>query len=232
MTTKDPALRVRLLIAEEQQLLRESYQAFLAPYNATEVIGCIPVIERDSVLHAARALHPDVVVFGTRKLAADSVETLAALQQQHPETGVILLCVGLEPQSSEPLREYCRLRTAGFGLVLKPTLETIDQLQQVIHTVAEGRMTVDPTVMGELVALERPADGDLSSLSPREFEVLGLMARGYHNAAIADSLFVERATVERYIHNIYGKLGNRPAAIQRRAHAVGLYHQALETVPA
>jgi DNA-binding NarL/FixJ family response regulator len=230
MTTRDPYAQVRLLIAEEQQLLLEAYQTFLLPFQAVEVAGSIPTTASEPLSRAAAAIQPDVVIFGTRRLTPASVETLAELQHQMPDVGVILLCVSLEPQSSEPLREFCRRRTAGFGLVIKPTLETIEQLLQVIQTVYEGRMIIDPSVMGELVTLDRSPEGNLSVLSPREFEVLGFMAKGFHNAAIAASLFVERATIERYIHNIYGKLGNRPAALQPRAHAISLYARALEAV--
>ena len=148
--------------------------------------------------------------------------------RQHPRTGIVLLCIGLEPQSIDPLREYCRRRSAGFGLIIKPTLESIEQLLQVVQTVVEGRMVVDPSVMGSLVSLDKPVEGDLSGLSPREFEVLRLMSKGLHNTAIADVISVERATVERYIHNIYGKLGERPDGIQPRAHAVNVYQNALE----
>jgi len=120
----------------------------------------------------------------------------------------------------------------GCAYLLKHTIDTVDQLTQVICSVAEGRVILDPAVMEGLIATGDAHGSFLKDLSPRELEVLSWMAKGYRNQTIAEVLFLDPKTVERHINNIYSKLGNCPEAKHPRVYAVTLYLRACGLLPA
>ena len=108
---------------------------------------------------------------------------------------------------------------------MKYSVDSASQLVQIIHAVAEGRVTIDSAIMGDLVA--EPSDSILRELTPRELEILGWMAKGYKNSTIAEVLFLELKTVERHINSIYSKLNAmHDDSQQARVYAILLYLKA------
>ena len=124
------------------------------------------------------------------------------------------------------LRKFSRQSTVGCAYLLKHTVATVGQLVQVVHAVAEGRIILDRTVMEDLVTSADFRSGFLSSLSPREMEVLTLMAESYRNNAIALIMHLGPKNVERHINSIYSKLGDIPKSTHPRAHVIGLFRSA------
>ena len=120
--------------------------------------------------------------------------------------GVVLLFAFYDTQGIKALREFSRDVSVGRAYLLKHTIDTVDQLNHTISSVAEGRMIVDPTVMEELIKTGDAQNEMLRDLSPRALEVLHWVARGYRNETIAGVLSRDVKTVERHINNIYTAL--------------------------
>lgn len=220
VSTTKPA---QLFIAEEQELFRDAYLTFLDRYPEVEIVGTSPTLEESALLDGLRGAHPNVLLLGVRALTAETVDQLRLLRREAPDAALVVLSYSYDVKGISALREFSRRSTAGCAYLLKHTIGSIDQLVQVVSSVLEGRIIVDPGVLEELVTVKEPRAGMLKHLSPREMEVLGWMARAYRNNAIANILHLEPKTVERHINNIYGKLGDCPESKHPRAHAIALF---------
>ena len=214
---------VRLFVAEEQPLLRQAYASLLEASEGIAVVGSAPFDNAETLAEGVRAATPDVVIIGTRFLTPETVDGLLALRQHSPATGFVLLSFAYDVRAVTGLREFSKRSTAGCAYLLKHTIASVDQLAQVVISVAEGRIIIDPKVLDELVTAAEPRKGTLKLLSPREMEVLGWMSRGYRNGAIARILLLEPKTVERHINNIYAKLGECPDSKHPRVQAIAAF---------
>ncbi len=214
---------MRLYLAEEQQILREAYRVCFAAYPGLEIVGVSGDTAGESLVRAALALHPDVILLGIKILQPAAVEKLQALREHSPTVAVVLLSAHYDVKGIKALREFSRKSSGGCAYLLKHTIDTVDQLTQVIYSVAEGRIIVDPTVMEGLIATTETRSTLLKELSPRELEVLSWMAKGYRNDAVAEVLCLEPKTIERHINNIYSKLSITLASKHPRVHAVTTY---------
>ena len=214
---------VRLFVAEEQPLLRQAYASLLAESEGIAVVGTAPFGERAALEEGIAASTPNVVLVGTRFLTPETIDGLLALRRQVPTTGFVLLSFAYDVRAITGLREFSKRSVAGCAYLLKHTIASVDQLAQVVISVAEGRVVIDPKVLDDLVAATEPRKGTLKLLSPREMEVLGWMSRGYRNGPIARMLHLEPKTVERHINNIYAKLGDCPAAKHPRVQAISTF---------
>lgn len=214
---------VRLFIAEEQQLLRDAYQSVLKNTDGVEVVGSTSYVDQDALMAAAAATKPDVMIVGAASLTAELVEGLKDVRREAPGMGFVLLSFAYDSKSIMALREFSKRAGAGCAYLLKHTVNTVEQLMQAVSAVDQGRIIFDPTVLEEMVTASEPRVGMLKNLSPREIEVLGWMARGYRNNAIAKILHLEPKTVERHINNIYAKLGDVPNSKHPRIQAIAMY---------
>jgi DNA-binding NarL/FixJ family response regulator len=224
--------RVRLYIAEEQQILREAYQAFFLPHPTIEVVGASSDTSIEGLSNAAATLQPRVMLVGTKVLHAATVDKLKQVRVANPEIAVVLLSASYDVKAIKALREFTRGNGVGCAYLLKHTIDTVDQLTQVVQSVAEGRIILDQAVMEGLI---NSLDGKatfLKDLSPRELEVLSWMAKGYNNSTIADVLCLEPKTIERHINGIYNKLGATPESKHGRVHAITMYLRATGALPA
>ncbi len=216
---------VRVYIAEEQQFLREAYTSFLSSSENLVVVGDSGETHGESLMEAA-ALRPEVMIVGTQALQVRTVEHLSMLHSTAPSVGIVLLSFFYDMNGIGALRKFSRQSTVGCAYLLKHTVATVGQLAQVVQAVAEGRIILDRTAMEELVTSADFRSGFLSSLSPREMEVLTLMAESYRNNAIALIMHLGPKTVERHINSIYSKLGGIPKSTRPRAHVIGLFRSA------
>ena len=210
---------VRLFIAEEQELLQEAYQLLLSGSEGIDIVGAEPHVDARTLV-AAAALSPDVMIIGTRSLTESTINNLRVLRRSAPNTGLVLLSFAYDARTMTALREFSRHTMAGCAYLTKHTVGTVHQLAQMVLAVAEGRIIIDPGVLDGFVT---PRMELLRHLSPRELEVLGWMARGYRNNAIAQILHLVPRTVERHVHNIYAKLSECPDSKDPRVHAVALF---------
>jgi two-component system response regulator NreC len=180
--------RVRIYIAEEQRILRDAYQTFFMSRQDMEVAGTSDDTSAESVTRAAQALAPDLVLIGIRVLQLTSVEQLEAVRESCPDVPIVLLSAYYDDKGMKALREFTRATTSGWAYLLKHNVDTPEQLAQVVQSVAQGRIILDPAVMAGLMDARGGGTDVLKSLDPREMEVLSWVAKGYTNSAIAAAL--------------------------------------------
>ena len=227
-----PKGTIGLFLAEEQQILREAYQSVFSAQSNIELLGSTADTSTDFLAGMVQALKPDVIILGVKAVQPCTVEKLEALREACPQMGLVLLLAMYDGQGIKALREFSRDSSTGCAYLLKHTIDTVEQLTQVVSSVAEGRIIVDPMVMEELIRTGDSGNGVVQELSPKEMEVLGWLAKGYRNDTIAGLLSRDVKTVERHINNIYSKLqNNKPdnpdATMHPRVRAALMYLKAV-----
>ena len=223
---------INLYLAEEQEILRTAYQAFFTSHPCIQVVGASGDTSGESLVGALGAHKPKVLLLGIKILQPTTVEKLEMVREGSADTGLVLLSASYDLKGIKALREFSRGSMNGCAYLLKHTIDTVEQLTQVIYSVAEGRIILDPAVMERLLSAGEAYSSFLKELSPRELEVLSWMAKGYRNNTIAEVLCLEPKTVERHINSIYSKLGNLPESKHARVHAITLYLRATGQLPA
>jgi DNA-binding NarL/FixJ family response regulator len=194
--------RLRVAIAEDAVLLREGI-ARLLEEAGFEIVGQSSTA--DDLLLKVRSYHPDVAIVDIRMPPTHTDEGLRAaktIREQHPEVGVLVLSEYIEPAYA---MEVIADNAEGVGYLLKQRVSEVGEFASAVRRVAEGGSALDPTIVTQLVGRRR-ADDPISSLTPREREVLELMAEGRSNQAIAERLVVTERAVEKHVTNIFGKL--------------------------
>jgi DNA-binding NarL/FixJ family response regulator len=157
-----------------------------------------------------RSYDPDVAIVDIRMPPTHTDEGLRAaheIREKHPRTGVLVLSQYVEPGYA---LELLQDSAEGVGYLLKDRVADVDEFTAAVRRVAEGGSALDPTVVSQLVGRNR-RDDPLEGLTPREREVLGLMAEGRSNQGIAERLVITERAVEKHVTSIFGKL-RLPAA--------------------
>lgn len=197
---------IRVALADDSFLMREALDNVLGAADEVEVVASCA--DRDSLLAAVESEHPDVVVTDIRMPPTDSDEGLQIarmLRRELPEVGVVLLSQFADPHYGIALLEHGSDRRA---YLLKERVQYRGQLVSAIRTVANGGSVIDPKVVEALIAApHHDARSPLAQLTPRERQILGLVARGQSNQAIADELVLTKRAVEKHINEIFRKLG-------------------------
>jgi DNA-binding NarL/FixJ family response regulator len=210
--TEQAAASVRIVLADDAVLLREALASALATAGfvvvgqAADVPSLIALVERTT---------PDVVVVDVRMPPTHSTEGLEAareIRRRHPSTAILVLSQYVETRYAIDL---IRDDPAGVGYLLKDRVARVGDLADAVRRVAEGGSVIDPDVVSRLLGRAR-SQSPLDELTPREREILGLMAEGRSNQAIAVVLGVELKTVEGHVRSIFDKLGLEPAVEDHR----------------
>jgi DNA-binding NarL/FixJ family response regulator/class 3 adenylate cyclase len=212
--------RMKIVIADDSVLLREGIVRLLeeAGFEVAAQSGT-----REDVLRHVAMHKPDVAIVDIRMPPTHTDEGLRAakeIRERFPETGVLVLSQYVEPAyAMELLSESAE----GVGYLLKDRVSDVDEFASAVRRVGEGGSALDPTVVSQLVGRRRRED-PLEDLSPREREVLELMAEGRSNQAISERLFVTPRAVEKHVTSIFQKL-RLPASAEdhRRVLAVLTY---------
>ena len=195
---------MQIVIAEDSVLLREGVTRLLAEAGHDVVAAAG---EAEEFLRAVGKFEPDVVVVDVRMPPTFTDEGLRAalvVRQRWPQVGVLVLSQYVEERyASELLSD----RPHGVGYLLKDRVADVAEFLDALHRVATGGSALDPEVVAQLLARSRHPLGELT---PREREVLALMAEGRSNSAIAAALVVGGGAVEKHINNIFTKLGLAP----------------------
>jgi serine/threonine-protein kinase PknK len=192
---------IRVVLAEDDVLLREGL-ASLLQRSGFEVVG--QAGDATGLLALVAGQTPDLVVVDIRMPPTHTAEGLDAARQirtQHPEIGILVLSAHVEVDHAMELLASGR----GVGYLLKSRVTDVEEFLDTLGRIAKGGSVVDPTLVAELVAA-RHRDDPLAELSPREREVLALMAEGRSNAGIARRLWVTEGTVEKHVRSILTKL--------------------------
>jgi DNA-binding NarL/FixJ family response regulator len=193
---------VRVVVAEDSVLLREGLVRLLEESDF-EVVG--QAADAEELLRKVRAHKPDVAVVDVRMPPTQTDEGLRAaheIREALPGTGVLVLSQYVEYAYA---RELLADNAAGLGYLLKDRVGDVDAFADAVRRVGEGGSALDPEVVSQLMGRRR-RDDPLDALTPREREVLALMAEGRSNAAIAAALVVTERAVEKHVTSIFSKL--------------------------
>lgn len=193
---------IRILIAEDQTILREAYLHALQAAPHIDVVES--VADGQAAVEAARRCQPDVALLDIQMPKLNGIEAAKQIRTALPHVGVVLFSHHSQRQYAEA---FLRDGTAGKAYLLKTTLNEPAELIRAIEVVADGGAILAPEIQDELLHLAsaRP-QAQLNKLTRREQEVLGLMAEGYTNSAMAQRLSVSERTVESHVNNIFSKL--------------------------
>jgi DNA-binding NarL/FixJ family response regulator len=198
---------MRVVIAEDAALFREGLIRLLED-RGHQV--CAAVADGDALLAAVAEHHPDVAVVDVRMPPTHTDEGLRAaleLRRDHPGTGLLVFSQYIETRYAARLLEG---NASGVGYLLKDRVADVAEFAEALARVAAGGTALDPEVVSQLLGASRHASG-LVGLTPREHEVLSLMAEGRSNAGIASALVISPGAVEKHVASIFGKLGLPPA---------------------
>jgi DNA-binding NarL/FixJ family response regulator len=203
---------VRVVVAEDSVLLREGIVRLLTE-RGFEVVG--QAGDAEDLLRKVGAHKPDAVVADIRMPPDNTDDGLRAaleIRRRHPDTGVLVLSAYVEEAYA---MELVSDTAAGLGYLLKDRVADVDAFIDALRRVGKGGSALDPEVVSRLLGRSR-RDNPLAALTPREREVLELMAEGRSNAAIAEQLVVTERAVEKHVTSIFGKLNLTPAAEDHR----------------
>jgi len=204
--------RIRVVIAEDSVLLREGIVRLLDE-SGFEVAG--QAQDAEDLLRKVGAHRPDIAIIDVRMPPTHTDEGLRAARRirgEHPATAVLVLSqYAEEAYALELLSES----TESTGYLLKDRIADIGTFTDAVRRVANGGSALDPEVVGLLLGRRRQTDS-LAVLTPREREVLGLMAEGRSNAAMAASLVISERAVEKHVTGIFSKLDLPPAPQDHR----------------
>jgi DNA-binding NarL/FixJ family response regulator len=203
---------LKAVIAEDSVLLREGVASLLGEAGF-EVVGQCGTA--DDLLLKVRSYEPDVAVVDIRMPPSHTDEGLRAareIREKHPGVGVFVLSQYVDAGYA---LELLQDSAEGVGYLLKDRVSDVDEFAGAVKRVAEGGSALDPEVVAQLVGRRR-RDDPLDELTPREREVLELIAEGRSNRAIAEKLVVTDRAVEKHITGIFGKLGLPASAEDHR----------------
>jgi DNA-binding NarL/FixJ family response regulator len=203
---------VHAVVADDSPLLREGVAHVLAE-NGIEVLA--QVGDPNALLRAVERLQPDLAIVDVRMPPTQTDEGARAaveIRSRYPDVGVLLLSQVIEAQYALTLLSE---HPHGFGYLLKDRVLAIDDFIQSVNRVAAGGTAIDPDVVSQLLGRRRAHD-PLDELTPREREILALMAEGRSNHGISKKLYLSPKTVESHVHNIFAKLAITAAADDHR----------------
>jgi DNA-binding NarL/FixJ family response regulator len=211
------------VVAEDNYLVREGVERLINSEDDLEVVATC--VDYDSLIETVASEKPDVVVTDIRMPPTGTDEGIRAaneLRAEHPELGIVVLSQYSEPSYALDCLES---GSRGRAYLLKERVSDIGQLAHAIREVARGGSVIDPAVVDALVsARSRASDSPLRVLTPRETEILGEMAQGKNNAAVAASLVLSERAVEKHINSIFSKLAlSQEPDVHRRVKAVLLF---------
>ncbi len=203
---------MRVVVADDSVLLREGVVRLLEDAGM-EVVG--QAGDAEDLVRKVRAHKPDVAVVDVRMPPTNTDDGLRAAQQiraELPGTAVLVLSQYVEEGYA---LELLADDAEGVGYLLKDRVAEVDRFIDAVRRVADGGSALDPEVVSQLLGRRRRED-PLAELTPREREVLGLMAEGRTNQAIAEQLVVSERAVEKHVTGIFSKLGLATSAQDHR----------------
>ncbi|MFH5210720.1 LuxR C-terminal-related transcriptional regulator [Antrihabitans spumae] len=203
---------MRIVIAEDSVILRDGLAQLLID-RGHDVVAM--VADAESLGPAVDEHRPDVAVVDVRMPPTFTDEGLIAaiaLRRRHPEVGVLVFSQWIETRYAA---ELLAGNAAGVGYLLKDRVADVSEFVDALTRVASGGTALDPEVVSQLMGSSRQRD-ELDRLTPREREVLTLMAQGLSNSAIASALVVTDRAVEKHIGNIFTKLDLPPSDTHHR----------------
>lgn len=213
---------MRILLAEDSGLLREALTALLARLGH-DIVGAAADATELQELFATTKPAPDLVMTDVRMppdQTDDGLRAALTIRGAHPAQPILVLSQYIADRYA---RELLSLPGGGVGYLLKDRVNRISDFERALHTIVGGGTVIDPEVARHLIRRDEP--GALAALTPREREVLALMAEGASNRDISRALHLSDAAVRKHVGNIFTGLGLSPAQENRRVRAILLFLQ-------
>jgi DNA-binding NarL/FixJ family response regulator len=208
-----------VVFAEDNFLVRQGVVSLLAEVDEVDVVAT--VADPAALLASVDELTPDAVLTDIRMppgFTNEGIEAAKQIRAKHPDIGVVVLSQHVE---SDYVFQLLEDGVSGLGYLLKERVSDPDELVRALQEVARGGSALDPKVVEGLMARKsREARSPLAGLTERELEVLGAMASGRNNAAIAKTLFMSERAVEKHISSVFQKLQLVEGDLNRRVMAV------------
>jgi DNA-binding NarL/FixJ family response regulator len=193
---------MRVVVAEDSTLLREGLARLLSEAGMEVVGRCA---NADDLMLKVASYEPDVAIVDIRMPPTHTDEGFQAamqIRERHPKTGVLVLSQYVELGLAMKLLSES---PEGAGYLLKDRVSDVAEFAGAVRRVGDGGSAIDPTIVSQLLGRRR--GGGLSELTPREREVLSLMAEGWSNHAIAEKLVITLRSAEKHVSSIFSKLG-------------------------
>ncbi|MDW5327028.1 response regulator transcription factor [Plantactinospora sp. KLBMP9567] len=207
---------MRIVIAEDAALMRDGLTTLLGALGHEIVHAAKDAEQLRSVVDALETDPPEVIITDVRMPPTHTDEGLLAalaIRERHPTVAILVLSQYLGGEYASRLLTRAETQPGGVGYLLKDRIGHLTELDRAIHTVAAGGVVVDPKVIDDLVMRNRRP---LDQLTPRERDVLTLVARGRTNQQISEDLHLSMGAIEKNIRNVFDKLSITPADGNRR----------------
>jgi DNA-binding NarL/FixJ family response regulator len=196
-----PAAALRVVLADDQRIVRDGLVTLLGLLPGIIVVGA--AADGAAALELVAAHAPDVLLTDLRMPGMDGVEATRRVRAEHPGTAVVVLTTYVDDEAVVPA-----LRAGAAGWLSKDA--DAEAIGRALRSAADGQTTLDPAALSRLVA--PPAPGVPDGLTPREVEVLALIAEGLSNQQIARRMVVGEATVKTHVNHLFAKAGLRDRA--------------------
>jgi DNA-binding NarL/FixJ family response regulator len=219
---------VRLYAVEEDDIYREIYRTILPSRGPIELLEVTSSSDIAALRQAVLKLSPDVVLLSIEKPDVDIIRELEQIRIDCPKLGIILMLEECNSQDIRLVRKLALRGNGGMALFMKQSLSQIDRLCKAIPAVSQGQLILD-LPLATFIFAEKPESHILKLFTPRELEILNLLAQGDTNIAIAQTLFIDIKTVEGHLNSMYAKFKEEPefSGKHLRVSAAKLYLDAM-----
>ena len=198
---------INLCIVEEVEIYREIYKSVFSLDNRIRILGNFLYDDFQALRTGLKTRRPDVLLLGTRRLESSTITELEDIRENFPEIGIVLLLMIYDLNNIQLLKKLASRGGTGMAVFLKQSLQRVDELYSIIDSVNGGHVILDPALTSLLFS-ERKGHPLVNEFTQRELEILSLIASGYTNSAIAETLYIDIRTVQRHINNMYCKVRN------------------------
>ncbi|MDD4859383.1 MAG: response regulator transcription factor [Dehalococcoidales bacterium] len=191
---------LKLLAIESEEIYSYLYE-LLARNNSFELLGVLNDIDAVPVKES----HPDVILVGMKRFEAGIIEKLTELYSGKNKVGLVVLFNSYNNDDIQMVKRLAPEWHGGIAFFLRQSIGQTDQLVNIISSVAQGQISLDPS-LAHLMFGGKSSKSFLHQLTPRELEVLNLLASGHTNIGIADNLYIDVKTVEHHLNSMYSKI--------------------------
>jgi len=197
--------RKKIYVLEEQEIYQRLYRANFGEDSPFKLSGISSGGNDKQLEKILTDSEVNILIVGVKDFNAATCDELIQLQSRFPKMGIIVLMITIGNDEAILVRKLLQKNRSGIAFYLKSSLDNMEQFNHMVQAVGHGQIVLDPLITNHILT-EKAEFPFLKTLTERELEILNLLAQGYTNPAIADTLFIDIKTVEHHLNSIYGKL--------------------------